>query len=195
MKRLCTCALLWGLGLSPRTGAATPPPVQTPASAFSHSGPLIDLAHTHWADAAAKRALDPYLLYAVALVESARIADGRATPWPWALNHSGRTHYPPSPAAALAQVRARLAAGQRLIDVGLMQVNLRWHGRRVNGLDALLDPVTNVDLGAEILAEAIASAPGDLALGVGRYHAWQDRPAAYRYGRRVLALAARLRAP
>lgn len=155
--------------------------------------PAVDLSHTLWARVASARSLDPYLLYAVALIESARISGGLAAPWPWALNHSGRTFYPENPETALAQIRNRLDVGQNVIDIGLMQVNLRWHGRRVRTLEALLDPVTNVQLGAEILAETIASAPGDLALGVGRYHTWRNLKAAYRYGRKVLALAERLR--
>ncbi|MBS1211417.1 MAG: transglycosylase [Proteobacteria bacterium] len=156
----------------------------------------VDLNHTLWARVAMERALDPHLLYAVALVESARVSGDSAAPWPWALNHDGKTLYADSPEAAIHQVRNSLSAGKWAIDVGLMQVNLRWHRHRVHRAEDLVDPLTNLQVGADILAESIASAPGDLALGVGRYHAWNDRVAAYRYGRKVLALAERLqRAP
>jgi soluble lytic murein transglycosylase-like protein len=117
------------------------------------------------------------------------VSNETAAPWPWALNRNGRTIYPGGPEAAVAHVRSSVAAGNQMIDVGLMQVNLRWHGRRVHRPEDLIDPVTNIQVGADILAESIASAPGDLALGVGRYHSWNDREAAYRYGRKVLALA------
>jgi soluble lytic murein transglycosylase-like protein len=105
------------------------------------------------------------------------------------LNRKGETIYLDGREAAAAHVRSLLAAGHRSIDIGLMQVNLRWHGHRVQRAEDLLDPVTNLYVGADILAESIASAPDDLALGVGRYHSWNDRTAAYRYGRKVLALA------
>lgn len=152
-----------------------------------------DLQRTVWWRTGLDRGIDPYLLYAVALVESARVSGNVAAPWPWALNHSGRTFYPGNPQAAIDQVRDALSAGKRAIDVGLMQVNLRWHRHRVRRPEDLVDPLTNLQVGADILAEAIGSSPGDLVLGVGRYHAWHDRAAAYRYGRKVLALADRIR--
>jgi len=147
------------------------------------------LERTVWWQIGTERGIDPNLLYAVALTESARVSHETAAPWPWALNRNGRAIYPEGPEAAVAHVRSAFASGNPMIDVGLMQVNLRWHGRRVNRPEDLIDPVTNLRVGAEILAEAIASAPGDLALGVGRYHSWKDQGAAYRYGRKVLALA------
>lgn len=186
MKRLWVILIVLGWGRAPVAGAEGSRPSPEP-------GPAIDLSGTVWAQAAAPRHLDPYLLYAIALVESARVSQGWARPWPWALNEAGRTAYPPTPEAALDRIRRRVAAGQWATDVGLMQISLRWHGRRADRLEALLDPVTNVQLGAEILAEALASAPGDPALGVGRYHHWRNRRAAYRYGHQVLALADRLR--
>jgi hypothetical protein len=125
----------------------------------------------------------------VALTESARAFNDTVAPWPWALNRNGKTVYPDGHEDAAAHVRSLLASGHQSIDIGLMQVNLRWHGHRVQRAEDLLDPVTNLHVGADILAESIASAPDDLALGVGRYHSWNDRTAAYRYGRKVLALA------
>jgi soluble lytic murein transglycosylase-like protein len=73
------------------------------------------------------------------------------------------------------------------IDVGIMQINLHWHGHRVNDPAELLDPETNLLVGASVLATAIRSAPDDLALGIGRYHSWQEKRARD-YGKRVLAI-------
>jgi len=157
------------------------------ASGYGHG--TSDLKQTVWWRTGLDRGIDPYLLYAVALTESARVFNDTVAPWPWALNRKGETIYLNGREAAATHIRSLLAAGHRSIDVGLMQVNLRWHGHRVQRAEDLLDPVTNLRVGAEILAESIASAPGNLTLGVGRYHSWNDRTAAYRYGRKVLALA------
>jgi hypothetical protein len=170
------------------------PRVRNPATEPSFRGSTvsratIDLKNTAWWRIAMEKGVDPYLLYAVALLESARVSDGLAAPWPWALNRGGKTLYPENPEQAIAQLRASLAERNMMIDVGLMQVNLRWHGRRVDKPEDIIDPVINLRIGADILAEAIASAPGDLALGVGRYHSWRDLDAAYRYGRKVLLIA------
>lgn len=153
----------------------------------------VSLAGTHWERTARHHHLDPYLLYAIALVESSRIDQGLASPWPWALNKGGKALYPQSFEEAIVQLKKSIDRGESNIDVGLMQVNYRWHFERAGSLTSLMDPVKNVDLGAQILSEAIASVPGDLTLGVGRYHAWQDRTEAFRYGERVLKLSSRLR--
>lgn len=81
------------------------------------------------------------------------------------------------------------------IDVGLMQINLHWHGDKVADPVQLLDAHTNLEIAAEILAEAIQSAPGDLELGVGRYHHWKNAAIARAYGRRVLRMVRAMIAP
>ena len=152
------------------------------------------LQGTAWWQIAMERGLDPYILYAVALVESARINARLAAPWPWALNRQGRPIIPSSRLEARGILNEALNKGIRSIDVGLMQVNVRWNGHRVHRPDDLLDPETNIRVGADVLTEAIDSAPGDLALGIGRYHTgWRNDADAYRYGRRVLAIAQQIR--
>jgi soluble lytic murein transglycosylase-like protein len=152
------------------------------------------LQNTLWWSVAEERGLDPYILYAVALVESAKVDHRLATPWPWALNRQGRPVLPSSRLEAREILSDAMAKGIRAIDVGLMQVNIRWHGHRVRSPEELLEPKINIRVGADVLAEAIRSAPGDLILGIGRYHAgWHNDTDAYRYGRRVLAVAQRIR--
>lgn len=180
--------------------AATPVPmVSKPFSVIQirkETGGIqsLDLRETHWANIAHRHGLDPYVLYAVALTESARIRNDLAHPWVWALNRDGKSLYPESSREALNHIRQQLRAGGSNIDIGLMQVNFRWHRHRVGKVEDLLDPVTNIELGAQILQEAIATVPSDPVLGVGRYHAWSNSSEARKYGRRVLRLAARLRA-
>ncbi|WP_240342488.1 lytic transglycosylase domain-containing protein [Methylococcus sp. EFPC2] len=160
----------------------------------SRAIPRDILQGTAWWQIATERGLDPYILYAVALVESAQINGRLATPWPWALNRQGRPIIPSSRLEARGILNDTLRKGIRGIDVGLMQVNVRWNGHRVSRPDDLLDPETNIRVGADVLTEAIDSAPGDLTLGIGRYHTgWRNDADAYRYGRRVLAVAQQLR--
>jgi hypothetical protein len=152
------------------------------------------LQHTLWWQVANHNRLDPYILYSVALVESAK-GNGihQLTPWPWALNKSGKSFIPASRHAAKIILNQTIASGSRNIDVGLMQVNVRWQGHRVQQPDQLLNPVTNLRVGANVLAEAIQSTPNNLALGIGRYHSWLNKDAALAYGRKVLAVADQIR--
>ncbi|MDD2761826.1 MAG: transglycosylase SLT domain-containing protein, partial [Methylomonas sp.] len=113
--------------------------------------------------------------------------------WPWALNKSGKALMPASRREAHALLKQSLDEGNRLIDVGLMQINWRWHGHRVSTPAQLLDPMINVQIGAELLATAIRSAPHDLALGIGRYYSWNNVEAAVAYGQSVMAIADHVR--
>jgi len=153
----------------------------------------VDLSRTIWERVSDKYGVDPLVLYAVALIESGRSDGVQVKPWAWAINEEGRGHYHPNKSSAWAGIQIHLASGRRSLDIGFMQVNLKWHRKRVQHLEDLLDPHTNIDLGARILSEAMATCPGNLALGIGRYHAWSNRVLALRYGRRVLQLADRLR--
>ena len=147
----------------------------------------LNLAATGWEAVARRHGLEPLVLYAVALQESQRHRGANAiSPWPWTLRSPEGPRYYDSKDAAVADLRDLLTR-YRNIDVGLMQVNLQWHGHRV-APDALLDAGTNLDVAAAVLAAAIASAPGDPELGIGRYHHWRSEDVARAYGRRVLGV-------
>lgn len=163
------------------------------ASSFTlnPTGPVLalDLSGTAWEDAARPYGLDPQLLYAVAIMESGQARAGGLAPWPWTLwiPKQGGQFF-----ASEAEAQAALAAHREAaVDVGLMQVNLRWHGHRVEQPLELLEPVRNLEVGAAILAEAVASAPADAELGIGRYHS-AETPRARVYGRTVLQIQASL---
>ena len=154
------------------------PAVPRPASA-------LDLRDTAWAEVADPYDLDPGLLYAIALMESGRPREGGLAPWPWTLWLPGRGGvFLETREQALSTLRAHSAGS---VDVGLMQVNLRWHGHRIASPEALLEPERNLEIAAGILSEALATAPGDLELGIGRYHS-PDEARARDYGRTVLTI-------
>ncbi len=124
------------------------------------------------------------MLQAIAFAESGRTDDhGLIEPWPWALNIDGQAFFPTSQEEAMTLLSAHQ---DRSVDVGLLQINIRWHGHRVDDPKSLLDPVINLEIGAVILKEALASAPGDLTAGIGRYHS-SDPERARSYARTVLA--------
>lgn len=155
------------------------------------SASAFDVKGTVFENAASRYDLDPVLLYSVALAESASgRGNNNISPWPWTL----RTLSEPFYAENREQASTRLLQlidhkGDRVsVDIGLMQVNLFWHGHRVQNPIDLLDPITNLDTGAAILSETISSAPNDLELGIGRYHNWKDENRSRSYGKRVLSI-------
>jgi hypothetical protein len=151
------------------------------------------LAGTMYEAPALEYDLDPVLLYSVALAESARGADSQLQPWPYTLRVlSEAGFYGQSHDEAVEQLQ-RYLQNHGSVDIGIMQVNTRWHGHRVEDVTQLLDPAVGLRVGAEILREAIDSAPGDLVLGLGRYHNWADEERARNYGQRILAIYRNIR--
>ena len=152
------------------------------------------LRNTLWGQVARRHGIDPYILYAVALTESRKNDGPWVTPSPWAINNAGNTFVPGNQQQAEALLNQLMNQGKRNIDVGIMQVNLRWHGHRVAKPEQLLVPSTNLEIGASVLSKAIQSVPGHLAHGIGRYYSWKNELAAIQYGQKVIALANQLRA-
>ena len=113
--------------------------------------------------------LPPGLLLAIGKVESGRAGPGGVVPWPYAVNVAGRGMLAADGAAAIAQVRAAQAAGQRSVDVGCFQVSLLHHPGAFDSLEAGFDPVRNARYAAGFLAALRAGAPSWEA-AAGRYH-------------------------
>ncbi len=146
-------------------------------------------------ECAVDRGIDPVLMYAVSLVESAKSAGGgNVGPWPWTVRSpegGRRFNSRDETEAYLAEALERFAPAE--IDVGAYQINVHWHGDKFNSAAAMLDPRQNCRAAAQILSTALSSAPDDPVLGVGRYHHWRNEARARRYGQRVLAIAENIR--
>lgn len=164
------------------------------SATWSLSTHAINLDGTAFDRAAKRFQLDPLLVYSIALAESASgRGNGRIGPWQWTLRGPQGPFYGQNRQDTQAKfLEFRRLYGKKF-DVGIMQVNLHWNGDRVSSYEDLLDQEKNVMTGAEVLSEAIESSPGDLELGIGRYHNWDDEARARNYGSRILAIWRNLR--
>lgn len=123
------------------------------------------------------------ILYAVGLTETGV----RGSLQPYALNIAGKAVFARSAAEARAAFEAARRQGVRLIDLGCMQINHRYHGERFDSLEAMLDPARNVDYAARFLVE-LKARHSTWSMAVARYHAGPDNdPAQKRYVCRVIA--------
>ena len=134
-------------------------------------------------------AIPAALFYAVALAESGKrieaIHDVR--PWPWTLNVHGNGRFYPSRRAATVALQEALATGRTSVDVGLMQVNWRYHRSALGEAGEALDPYRNLHVAAAILTACYRSRR-DWWAAVGCYHAPNDAHRAERYRERVRGL-------
>ena len=163
------------------------------------AGPLAPSVCTRAiAQAETERAIPRGLLMAIGFGESGRNVEGRSTVWPWTINVEGSGYFLPGKQQAIAFVRDRLSEGKRSIDVGCMQINLRWHPDAFASLEEAFDPQANARYAARFLTALRQEVPTPGLDGwleaVGRYHS-ATAVFAERYRNHVSGHWARVRAP
>jgi hypothetical protein len=110
-----------------------------------------------------------HLLLSIGIQEAGRNSTDGLTVWPWTVNAAGEGVFFSNREDAQDWVRQKQAQGVNSIDVGCMQVNLRWHGAQFASQDAAFDPQQNVDYAARFLL-GLYQSTGDWKTAAGRYH-------------------------
>lgn len=122
----------------------------------------------------------------IARVESGRLdpATGRGRPWPWTINAAGTGSFYDSKEEAIAAVHALRARGVQSIDVGCMQVNLRYHPQAFASLEDAFDPLVNARYAVRFLT-ALYRQTGNWVQATAYYHS-QTQDLGEQYARKVL---------
>jgi len=127
------------------------------------------------------------MMTSIALVESGRRSpSGDVKSWPWTINAEGRAYYFATRNEAVDAVRRLMAEGMRTIDIGCMQVNLRFHPRAFTSVEEAFDPMSNVAYAAYFLRD-LESRSDNWDQAIGRYHSFSPALNA-RYSARVQAV-------
>lgn len=108
-------------------------------------------------------------LLSIGIQEAGRNGPAGLAVWPWTVNANGEGAFFPTRKAAQDWVRQKQAEGITSIDVGCMQINLRWHADQFPHQDAAFDPFMNADYAARFLV-GLFHDTGDWELAAGRYH-------------------------
>ena len=128
-------------------------------SSQAHSETLLE--NSIWGKAASEAGINVSTLYGIAIQESGmHWADGSYRPWPWTLNvnekkagvKTGSRRYANRQSAENA-LQELIVNGIRNVDVGIMQINLYWHGDKVKNQLDLLDPATNIGVAVQYLKQ------------------------------------------
>lgn len=111
------------------------------------------------------------LLHSISLRESAKKHSSRnlAIVWPWTANVGGQGYYFNNKRDAVNFTKNQLASGVTNIDVGCMQINLKYHPNAFTSLEQAFSPRSNVGYGAKFLTEKYIQ-HGDWISAVGNYH-------------------------
>lgn len=118
-----------------------------------------------YAVVAKERGVAYAILKGIAMNESGR----KGRPHPWTLNVHGRGFYYDTREQAYVALLGFIRKGYTSIDVGPMQVNLKFNGHRFSDLWSALDPITNIRVAADILRDNYRAA-GDVRAAIAWYH-------------------------
>jgi hypothetical protein len=117
------------------------------------------------------------LLAAIAKLESNTKA--------YALNINGNAVFNKSLEETSGLVKKKLAAGIKNIDLGVMQLNYRWHGDKFSNISQMLMPENNIKYAANLL-KSLRNQHGTWHKAVKYYHS--AKPEHHRkYSRKVVA--------
>ncbi len=90
------------------------------------------------------------LLTSISLVESGKKVGDKFVSWPWTLNVGGNSKFFNNKEETLVFLRKNYSKNKN-IDVGCMQISLKYHAKEFDNLEDILDPENNVEYGAKFL--------------------------------------------
>lgn len=128
-------------------------------------------------DAEQRYGIPDHLLLALGLQEAGWQSPEGLTVWPWSVNAAGEGRRFSSRAEALAFVTRKQAEGVDSIDVGCLQINLRWHPEAFTSPAQGFDAGVNTDYAARFL-RLLFEESGDWQTAAGRYHSRSSAPQA-----------------
>lgn len=125
------------------------------------------------------------LLPTISRIEAGRTKNGKRRAWPWTLNHAGNGLYFDSRTKAFAYLKKTVDGGWQNIDVGCMQINVRWHRQNFDSLSEMLEPSKNIAYAITFLKE-LHQRTGSWTEAVKHYHSPNPKLGA-RYHKRYQA--------
>lgn len=90
---------------------------------------------------------------------------------PFALNIAGRSLFFKNKDTALQAIRQALNQGITNIDIGISQINYKWHQHNFTSLEAMISPKVNIKYAAELLAK-LKQDYGDWHTAIRHYHSF-----------------------
>ena len=108
------------------------------------------------------------LLTSISLVESGLKKGKDFVSWPWTLNVSGKSKFFKSKEETLNYLKKNYNK-KKNIDVGCMQISLKYHGKNFKNFNQILDPKNNVEYAAKFL-RSLYSKHKTWNEAISRYH-------------------------
>ena len=119
------------------------------------SNDLRTLCDTFFKKHEIRSGIPPYLLKAISLKETGRWDNNKkeSFAWPWTVTSGKWSHYFKSKESAIRAVKRLQLRNIKNIDVGCMQINLKYHPKAFNSLEQAFDPNSNISYAALFLTK------------------------------------------
>jgi hypothetical protein len=154
---------------------------------FCTSAHSVELKNSIFDSVGKEYGIDPALLYSIALVESGfHHRTQGLMPWPFTLNYGNGAFFADSKLDAQRELARLRRLGAVSVDVGLMQINLKWHKNKLRTVD-YWDPKQNLRVAAGILRGCLADSR-TLWEGIGKYHTASKTKRQSDYAVKVLSM-------
>ncbi len=100
-----------------------------------------------------KYRIKPHLLQTISSVETGRwdYKKAKFISWPWTINANGKGRHFKTKEEAVAAVKRLQANGVESIDVGCMQISLKYHNNAFKSIEDAFEPEKNVEYSAKFL--------------------------------------------
>ena len=108
------------------------------------------------------------LLTSISLVESGLKKGKNFVSWPWTLNVSGKSKFFNSKDETINFLKKNYDK-KKNIDVGCMQISLKYHGQNFENFNQILDPKNNIEYAAKYL-KSLHSKHKTWNEAISRYH-------------------------
>ena len=109
------------------------------------------------------------LLLAISLTETGRLVDDMYIPWPWSLNVKGKGFYLDDQEQTKKYALSNIKNFTKNVDIGCMQINYYYHGKKFNNFDDMINPRINVLYAGYFLID-LKQSHGTWKEAVMRYH-------------------------
>lgn len=118
-------------------------------------------------------------LHAISLQETQRAHSKHRVGivWPWTITSKGKGYHFKTRNEALEFAKAQIALGNNNIDVGCMQVNMKYHPNAFSSIEEAISPKHNVAYGAKFLKNNFDRFK-NWGKAIGAYHSLQAKRSA-----------------
>lgn len=134
---------------------------------------------------AEKEGVPVKLLYAITLQETQTLTTGgKVIPWKYSLNHKGKGYVYKNKEGLKSHAEYLLYQGDVNFDIGIAQINYRWHSEHFSSLDEMINPKNNLAYAAKYLKSHYVKL-NDWWYAAGAYHSPSNPVKANKYMKEV----------